>query len=89
MTARAAAIPPSTCKAPKGVFTTTDPVIGFCGVLAGKRPDGRFDVMLANAHLVIAHAGGTLMGTRPATGSRVRVEWPHDAPGGWRLAGAN
>ena len=43
--------------------------------------------MLANAHLVIAHAGEAVMGAL-APGSCVRVEWPHDAPGGWRMAGA-
>ena len=82
-------IPPSTCRAPKGDQRTNskDPVIGFCGIVADRRPDGRFDVTLANAHVVSAHADG--MTGRPASGARVRVEWPYDAPGGWRLAGAN
>ena len=81
--------PPSTCRAPKGDHRTNskDPVIGFCGTLAATRSDGRFDVMLGNAHVVTAHAGAT--GLKPAAGDGVRVEWPHDAPGGWRLAGVN
>ena len=55
-------------------------------MIAAERDDGRFDVTLANAHVVAAHPGGAARASRPAAGERVLIEWPHDTGGGWRLA---
>jgi hypothetical protein len=66
--------------------------IGFDGVLAARNADGSYAVTLANAHEVTARppAGLSQMSVAEAAGtppgSRVRVEWPHDDLGGWRLA---
>jgi hypothetical protein len=57
-------------------------------VIAAERADGRFDVTLANAHVVSARCGEMAWASRPIVGERVTIEWPHDTYGGWRLVGA-